>query len=725
MADEKVKFSEFETLPILDGSEKFTIWKEGWSEPKNVTAQELKSYLNITGIDMKSVPPGSALPVIPSDQERKMQVLKGTYNGNLTVTKDMGILWAKDGVWSIDMQWDLPQGTNGANGKTIENFNPAKVGGYPTGSQIFFEGVIYEVKSGQTATIGQSPTTNPEKFDTVFEGGGGVESTASIPSTNSFNYKDESSFIRAKYITSNGTITDNANGIITQKINIPAGVTRLWFDTQIANTQPLYANYYDASDVRLSTLSLKNAGASGGWRDIPAGATKVQATIRSQAGEAVDLSKVIIRFTDILGLSDNPIVYAKELKGGIDPVGYSLTPGLNKFNPNPGRYWIGYLNGYNVGDPNTGNLSLNANGITSDYIYCKGQAKIHLLKSVTSLGGGTVVFYDSNYVVNGSASLFSAGQLRGSANIPATAVYLRATVHRKANAGDPSEDLTKVVLSFTEVSEVVPFELLITKIGGYGFAKDENASFSQYLAGKTLVYLGDSIVAGGYPTIVATNLGMTVVNVGYDGCRWTNDVNTKIDFSDAPTESGANRIMNQVYRLLRRVTPTNTVVPETSSSDVFGGGFAYPVNGLATLVKSAVKVIVVHCGTNDAGNTLPKGSLTAVDEVAYTAVDKKTMWGAIKWAVSVLKKHFPDAEIILATPIQRIDGTRANLYEYVQIVKQSSEQFACKCINLFQNSGISKENGATYLPDGLHPNSAGQQLIARYSSTFIFNEIKY
>lgn len=82
-----------------------------------------------------------------------------TWNGTTkTYTlKDMGV---------------IPSGSNGINGKTIEIFNENKPIGYVSGDQIFFNNeAIYEVKSGQTATTGQSPSTNPEKFNLVFSGG--------------------------------------------------------------------------------------------------------------------------------------------------------------------------------------------------------------------------------------------------------------------------------------------------------------------------------------------------------------------------------------------------------------------------------------------------------------------------------------------------------------------------------------------------------------------------
>lgn len=52
---------------------------------------------------------------------------------------------------------------------TIEKFNPAKPTGYLAGAQIIFNGILYQVKTGQTATTGQSPATNPEKFDELLK----------------------------------------------------------------------------------------------------------------------------------------------------------------------------------------------------------------------------------------------------------------------------------------------------------------------------------------------------------------------------------------------------------------------------------------------------------------------------------------------------------------------------------------------------------------------------
>lgn len=111
-------------------------------------------------------------------------------NGGATLKPPLGrmsISVFNGNTWSLKDMGELPKGAGGTNGKTIEQFNATKPSGYSAGDQIFFNGdAIYEVKAGQTATTGQSPTTNPEKFDLIFTGGGLISSGTLTSNENLF-----------------------------------------------------------------------------------------------------------------------------------------------------------------------------------------------------------------------------------------------------------------------------------------------------------------------------------------------------------------------------------------------------------------------------------------------------------------------------------------------------------------------------------------------------------
>ncbi|GAA4137977.1 hypothetical protein GCM10022216_14640 [Sphingobacterium kyonggiense] len=141
----------------------------------------MQSKLDINGAELIDPPePGTleaptALPLPPAGQKRKFEPQPGYYSfdgANYIVTSENRYYFFWNGTaWSLLDMGPLKKGDNGLNGKTIEQFKPTKPSGYAAGDQIFFNGdAIYEVNAGQTATTGESPSTNPEKFTRKIRG---------------------------------------------------------------------------------------------------------------------------------------------------------------------------------------------------------------------------------------------------------------------------------------------------------------------------------------------------------------------------------------------------------------------------------------------------------------------------------------------------------------------------------------------------------------------------
>lgn len=238
--------------------------------------------------------------------------------------------------------------------------------------------------------------------------------------------------------------------------------------------------------------------------------------------------------------------------------------------------------------------------------------------------------------------------------------------------------------------------------------------------GKTYLSLGDSITApsDSYASIIANNFDLVWHNFGVSGCHWTNYDGTKVDFSQNPIHSELsnqnymNVIQNQVYRVLQKITGTSDIVPEISASTEFYTDYSYPVYGTNEINAEDVYLVTIACGTNDCSNSKPIGDYESVANVPYTELDKKTMWSAIKWAVIVLRKYLPNANIVIFAPIQRANNS--NLLDYVNAEIEASVRFACSCVNMFNEIGIMQEIEAVehrYLSDGLHPNAAGKSLM--------------
>ena len=136
--------------------------------------------------------------------------------------------------------------------------------------------------------------------------------------------------------------------------------------------------------------------------------------------------------------------------------------------------------------------------------------------------------------------------------------------------------------------------------------------------------------------------------------------------------------------------------------------------------------IVVFGGTNDFGHgDAPLGS--------FDDRTQNTFYGACHTLFDYLINTYPDATIVIMTPLHRGnednvrgDGFKtenlAPLVTYVNIIKEVAEYYSRPVLDMWSVSGIQprvpiiKEK---YCPDGLHPNDAGHALMAKRLEGFL------
>lgn len=130
-------------------------------------------------------------------------------------------------------------------------------------------------------------------------------------------------------------------------------------------------------------------------------------------------------------------------------------------------------------------------------------------------------------------------------------------------------------------------------------------------------------------------------------------------------------------------------------------------------------VVVIFGGTNDYGHgDAAKGRMT--DRTP------DTFYGALHDLYQKVQKIFPEAEIIVMTPVHRTDEARdyneigirnwGTLGDYVEIIREVAQYYALPVVDLYKESGIEPQEGfirERYCPDGLHPNDAGHERIYR------------
>ena len=136
--------------------------------------------------------------------------------------------------------------------------------------------------------------------------------------------------------------------------------------------------------------------------------------------------------------------------------------------------------------------------------------------------------------------------------------------------------------------------------------------------------------------------------------------------------------------------------------------------------------IIVFGGTNDFGHgDAPLG--TMYDRTT------KTFYGALHSLYISLIEKYPTAKIGIITPLHRCnednmrgDGNKAQdvatLKTYVEIIREVAEYYSLPVLDLFKNSGLQPKIPVikeTYMPDGLHPNDNGYEILADKITKFI------
>jgi len=138
-------------------------------------------------------------------------------------------------------------------------------------------------------------------------------------------------------------------------------------------------------------------------------------------------------------------------------------------------------------------------------------------------------------------------------------------------------------------------------------------------------------------------------------------------------------------------------------------------------------IIVIFGGTNDYGHgQAPKGN---PDD---TTAD--TFYGACNVLFSGVTQKYPEATIVIMTPMHRCNETAPSggskpedampLKDYVNIIRERAEFYSLPVLDLFASSGIQPElpiMREKYMPDGLHPNDAGHKILADKLGKFLEN----
>lgn len=206
------------------------------------------------------------------------------------------------------------------------------------------------------------------------------------------------------------------------------------------------------------------------------------------------------------------------------------------------------------------------------------------------------------------------------------------------------------------------------------------------LKGKKIIFLGDSITEGvgasatdkRYTDLVAQKTGATVYNHGISGTRIAKQ--KKPSYDPNWDKDFCSRVKD---------------------------------------FEKDADIIVVFGGTNDYGHG---------DAELGTFSDRTpdTFYGALHTLYTYLCENYPKAQKVIMTPLHRVNEESllcdhnsvvpiAPLKTYVEIIREVAEYYSYPVLDMFKVSGIQpniQKVKELFMPDGVHPNDAGYELIS-------------
>ncbi len=130
------------------------------------------------------------------------------------------------------------------------------------------------------------------------------------------------------------------------------------------------------------------------------------------------------------------------------------------------------------------------------------------------------------------------------------------------------------------------------------------------------------------------------------------------------------------------------------------------------ILPEGADAVVVFGGTNDYGH----GDVIIGEE---DSEDVCTFFGGLNKLYAELKNKYPEAKLIFMTPLERTNQTdphppeNKTLIDYVEATRTFCKKKDVYMIDLF-SSGVLDPHNADLVPDGLHPNDAGHEVMADY-----------
>lgn len=230
-------------------------------------------------------------------------------------------------------------------------------------------------------------------------------------------------------------------------------------------------------------------------------------------------------------------------------------------------------------------------------------------------------------------------------------------------------------------------------------------------AGKMCVCFGDSVTGNmdapyDYPSVLAQQTGMEVINAGFGGCRMS-DTHPTGCYAAFSMVKLADAVASGDWTLQESLV--GEMSEATNASEHF--------NELKVVSWSEVDFVTIAYGTNDI-----QGYVSIENE--DDPYDVTTYLGALRYALTKLLSAYPHLKVLLLTPIYRYWNDEDLDSDEKLFGGQSftawgdgllgvAQEYKIPAVDLYCTLGFNSITRAYYFPagDGTHPNAHGLQLM--------------
>lgn len=127
--------------------------------------------------------------------------------------------------------------------------------------------------------------------------------------------------------------------------------------------------------------------------------------------------------------------------------------------------------------------------------------------------------------------------------------------------------------------------------------------------------------------------------------------------------------------------------------------------------------VIMHGGVNDAWDSAPVGVMTEGFDAEY---DVTTFAGGLEETIRFAKETYTNAKfgyiINFRQPLATAYGRLSDMSEYVEMTKQICDKWGVVYLDLYNdenlNNNLLKTNTRQFVPDAVHPNTAGYEIIS-------------